>query len=79
MNRQQILDLYEWKDGACFRCPQLGEAPTALVGVIHPRSDDDREVRACADCVIAMEDTRREEAARSGSEYQPGSLGEVLQ
>jgi hypothetical protein len=78
MDRQQILDLYKWEDGMCFRDPQLGEIPTTVVGVIHPRSDDDREVRACADCVIAMEDTRREEAARSGSEYEPGRLGEVL-
>lgn len=78
MDRQQILDLYDWEDGVCFRHPQLGEVPTAVVGVIHPRSDGEREVRGCADCVIAIEDMRREEAARSGSEYEPGRLGEVL-
>jgi len=79
MERQQILDLYDWADGVCFRHPGKGEVPTAAVGVIHPREDDEREVRACADCVLAMEDMRREEAARSGSGYEPGHLGEVLE
>lgn len=78
MDRQQILDLYQWDDGVCFRHPGKGEVPTAVVGIIHPREDGEREVRACADCVISMEDIRREDAARSGSEYTPGRLGEVL-
>jgi hypothetical protein len=78
MDRQQILDLYEWAPGVCFRHPDKGELPTAVVGTIHPREDGEREVRACNDCVIGMEDIRREEAARSGSEYEPGHLGEVL-
>lgn len=79
MDRQEILDLYEWANGACFRHPGKGEVPTAVVGVIHPREDGEREVRACAECVLTMEDIRREEAARTGSEYEPGHLGEVLQ
>ncbi|MFE5368254.1 hypothetical protein [Streptomyces mirabilis] len=78
MDREQILNLYAWAPGVCFRHPQLGEVPTTVVGVIHPRIDGEHEVRACADCVIAIEDMRREEAARSGSEYEPGRLGEVL-
>jgi len=79
MDREQILDLYEWTDGTCFRHPSKGEVPTAVVGVIHPREDGEREVRACACCVLNLEDIRREDAARSGSEYEPGHLGEVLQ
>lgn len=79
MDRQEILDLYEWGTSVCFRHPDEGEVPTAVVGVIHPRADSEREVRGCADCVIAIEDMRREEAARSGSRYEPGHLGEVLQ
>jgi hypothetical protein len=75
MDRTQILDLYEWTDGACFRHPGKGDVPTTVVGVIHPREDGEREVRACGECVIAMEVTRREEAARSGREYQWGHLG----
>lgn len=78
MDRHQILDLYSWSPGVCFRHPGKGEVPTAVVGVIHPREDDEREVRACADCVVGMEDIRREDAARSGSKYEPGHLGEAL-
>ncbi|MER8004735.1 hypothetical protein [Streptomyces sp. NPDC094149] len=76
MNRQQILDLYEWEPGICFRHPAKGEVPTAVVGVVHPIEDGEREVRGCADCVIAMEDIRREDAARTGVEYEPGRVGE---
>jgi hypothetical protein len=79
MDRQQILDLYQWADGVCFRHPSRGEVPTAVVGVVHPREDGEREVRGCKECVLMMEDIRREEAARSGREYEPGRLGEVLQ
>lgn len=78
MDRQQILDLYDWADGICFRHPSKGEVPTAVVGAIHPREDGERKVRACEECVLTMEDIRREEAARSGSEYHPGHLGDVL-
>lgn len=77
MNQQQILDLYQWSNGVCFRHPEKGQVPTAVVGVIHPRADGEREVRGCAECVLAIEGMRREEAARSGSAYQPGHLGEV--
>lgn len=77
MERQQILDLYEWKPGVCFRHPSKGRVPTALIGVVRPRNDGVREVRACADCVVAIEDTRREQAARAGGEYRPGPLGRV--
>jgi hypothetical protein len=76
MDRQQILDLYDWAPGICFRHPSEGEVPTAVVGVIHPQACGEREVRGCACCVIAMEDMRREEAARSGAEYRPGRLGQ---
>lgn len=77
MDRQQILDLYQWQPGTCFRHPALGEVPTTVVGVIRPREDGEHEVRACAECVIAMEDIRREETARTGGEHEPGRLGDV--
>jgi hypothetical protein len=79
MERQQILDLYEWTSGTCFRHPAKGTIPTAVVGVIHPREDGKREVRACEECVLNLEDIRREDAARAGSEYEPGRLGDILQ
>lgn len=78
MDRQEILDLYEWSTGVCFRHPGKGEVPTTVVGTIHPREVREREVRACSECVLAMEDIRREGAARSGGEYEPGHLGEAL-
>lgn len=74
MDRQQMLDLYTWQLGICFRHPGKGEVPTAVVGVIHPVAEGEHEVRACAGCVIALEDIRREAAARSGSEYKPGPV-----
>lgn len=77
MDRQQILDLYEWRTGICFRHPCKGEVPTAVVGTVHPQAGGERQVRGCADCVIAMEDMRREEAARTGGEYQPGPASGV--
>jgi hypothetical protein len=75
MNQQQILALYEWRTGVCFRHPGQGEVPTAVVGVIHPPAEGEHEVRACRGCVIAIEDMKREEAARAGVEYVPGQLG----
>lgn len=78
MDRDRILALYDWQPGVCFRHPEKGEVPTAVVGVIHPRADDEKAVRACGDCLIAMEDIRREEAARHGGTYEPGHVGEVL-
>lgn len=76
MDRQQILDLYNWAPGICFRHPGKGRAPTAVVKVLHPRGDATREVRACEDCVIAIEDARREAAVREGRPYHPGRVGE---
>ena len=71
MDRQQILDLYDWAPGTCFRHPGKGEVPTALVKVLHSRHDREHEVRACEDCVIAIEDAT---AARLGSTYEPGRV-----
>lgn len=78
MDRQQTLGLYTWRPATCFRHPEKGIVDTTIVGVVHPRDNGEWEVRACEECVVQMEDIRREEAARSGSEYEPGRLGEVL-
>jgi len=58
MDRQQILDLYEWQQGVCFRHPAKGEVPTAHVETIRPAGGGLQDVRACADCVIEMEELR---------------------
>ncbi|QQM45246.1 hypothetical protein [Streptomyces liliifuscus] len=68
MDRQQILDLYDWQLGVCFRHPGKGAVSTAIVKTIRPRGEEGRDVRACAECVIAIEDMRRETAARRESE-----------
>jgi len=78
MDRQEILGLYEWVEGVCFRHPGLGRVPTAVVGVIHPRKEHERQVRACENCVVTMEDIRREGAARAGGSYTPGQLGDTF-
>ena len=78
MDRDQILALYDWRHGVCFRHPERGTVDTALVKTIHPRGNGSHEVRACKDCVITMEDIRRETAARSGSGYEPGHAGEEV-
>lgn len=79
MDRQQILDLYDWQPGVCFRDPGKGTVDTAVVKRLHPRDDGEHEVRACRDCVVAMEDIRREAAHRAGSEYVPGRAGDALE
>lgn len=54
MDRQQILDLYEWAEGICFRHPSKGVVPTAHVETIRPAAGGIQDVRACEDCVVAM-------------------------
>ncbi|MEU3528794.1 hypothetical protein AB0E62_33935 [Streptomyces sp. NPDC038707] len=79
MERQQILDRYEWEPGICFRHPGKGDVRTLLVAVLRPRDSRHHELRLCEDCVIAVEDARREMAARAGCTYEPGHVGELAQ
>lgn len=78
MNRQQILDLYEWEPEVCFRHPSKGEVPTACLTTIHPRAGRDEKVHACQDCVIELEQERWAAATREGLTYRPGHAGEAL-
>jgi hypothetical protein len=73
MDDPEILALYEWAPGTCFRCARAGldtihikEIPTP-VGVLY-------EVRACRGCVLALEGERRVHAEQAGEDYQPGGL-----
>lgn len=75
MDRQQILDLYTWAPGICFRHPGEGEIATTHVETIRPAGGGLQEVRACADCVLAMEERRKAAAEREGITYKPGMLG----
>jgi hypothetical protein len=76
MNRQQILDLYAWDDGVCFRHPQKGVVATTHVETIHPAAGGIQDVRACRECVVAIEERRAEAAARRGEPYSPGRIGD---
>ena len=75
MDRDQILSLYAWDEGICFRHPGKGVTATTVVKRIRTRDEAEYEVRACEECLIGLEDIRREEAARSGSEFEPGHAG----
>jgi hypothetical protein len=78
MEQQQILDLYEWELGVCFRHAENGEVPTARLKTLHPRVGHEEPVRACRDCVTELEQERWAEAGRNGLDYQPGHAGEAL-
>jgi hypothetical protein len=75
MDRQQIHDLYAWEVGICFRHPAKGEVPTTHVTTVRPKAGGLQDVRACLDCVLAMEEARAARAGRCGKPYEPGSLG----
>lgn len=78
MNRQQILDLYQWEDGICFRHPAAGEQPTAHIQTIKPAAGGIQDVRACPACLLELEREREEAAAQEGAAYFPGRLGEPV-
>ncbi|WP_369167740.1 hypothetical protein AB5J49_07735 [Streptomyces sp. R28] len=71
MDRQQILDLYEWEPGICFRHPNKGEVPTAHVETVRPAAGGIQDIRACAECVVAIELARAAAAARRTDDGQP--------
>lgn len=73
MDRQQILDLYDWAPGACFRHPAKGEVSTAHVQTIHPAAGGIQDIRACEECVLALEEDRERAAIREGRPYVPGA------
>ncbi|WP_416476865.1 hypothetical protein [Streptomyces sp. LKA04] len=75
MDRQQILDLYEWAGGVCFRHPGKGQVATTHVETIRPAGGGLQDVRACVECVLDMERLRAGAAARRGTAYLPGRLG----
>jgi hypothetical protein len=77
MDREQILKLYAWQLGACFRHPAKGEVPTTHVWTVRTAAGGTQDIRACEECVTAMEDMRRETAYRRGAEYEPGRVSEA--
>lgn len=73
MDSEEILDLYDWDAGVCFRHPAKGEVLTAHVETIRPPAGGIQDVRACQDCVLAMEAERAVAAERGGRRYVPRS------
>lgn len=74
MDSGQILDLYPWEPGICFRHPAEGEVPTTHVATIRPPAGGLQDVRACRDCVLRIEADRAAAAERQGRAYIPGGL-----
>ncbi|MWA08694.1 hypothetical protein [Streptomyces sp. BA2] len=77
MDSEEILALYTWAPGVCFRHPAAGEVETATVKKVHPRHGGEEEVRACRTCVLVIERDRREAALKAGLPYEPGHAGEA--
>jgi hypothetical protein len=74
MDVEQILNLYDWSLGVCFRHPAKGEVLTAHVWTVRPPAGGIQDIRACKECVASMEEQRRRAAARKGWVYKPGEL-----
>jgi hypothetical protein len=74
MTDEQILALYDWETGRCFRCSRSGIDVTRISGIDTP-SGDQYSVHACRDCVLAMEAERRRRAGREERPYRPGRIG----
>lgn len=74
MDGQQILDLYTWEPGSCFRHPASGAIPTTHIATIRPPAGGIQDVRACRECVLRIEADRAASAKRHGIPYSPGSL-----
>jgi hypothetical protein len=74
MNEDEILALYDWASGDCFRCAETG-IDTTLIDEVHPRIGGTAEFRACRGCVLAIEAERERHARQASRRYEPGKLG----
>lgn len=74
MDRGEVLALYEWAPGNCFRCAQT-DVPTTRICQLDTPIGDCYELCACERCILELEEERRRYADRHGSEYEPGRLG----
>jgi len=73
MDGEEILALYEWAPGTCFRCARTGIDST-LVEVLHPKTSPPQPIRACRACLLTLEGERRLTAQRKGEPYTPGGV-----
>lgn len=75
MTSEEVLALYSWSAGTCFRHPEQGEQRTTHLATLHPRTGAQVDIRGCEACVVRLEAERRRVAERDGAPYQPGQLG----
>lgn len=73
VNRDEILALYEWAPGDCFRCAATGVDTTLIADIATPIGTC-YPVCACRNCVIDLEQERLRYAERTGGEYVAGLL-----
>ncbi|MFF2502219.1 hypothetical protein ACFVTY_02300 [Streptomyces sp. NPDC058067] len=77
MEREQLLGLYDWDMGVCFRHP--GEkTDTTVVKTLQLQAGPNEQIRACRDCILAMEAARRAAAEGAGIPYTPGCAGDAF-
>lgn len=74
MDREDVLNRYVWTSGSCFRCARLGVLVTDL-DLIQTPAGATYVIRACQECVLALEDERQRAARRAQRTYEPGGLG----
>ncbi|MFV8127564.1 hypothetical protein [Streptomyces syringium] len=74
IDRHEIIALYTWAVGSCFRCARR-DVDTTLLDVIDTPIGDRYEIRGCQLCVLVLEEERRRYAERRGEGYAPGHLG----
>lgn len=73
MTPNEILTLYKWTLGDCFRCA-MTDLYVARIDSITTPAGDEYTLQACGSCVLIMEEERRRYAERRGDRYVPGGL-----
>lgn len=74
MTDDQILALYQWATGTCFRCARTNVDTTRIRELDTPAGVR-YDIRACRECVLDLEGERERHAKRAGHEYIAGELG----
>ncbi|MEV6548047.1 hypothetical protein AB0M57_04965 [Streptomyces sp. NPDC051597] len=74
MTPDEILALYPWTLGECFRCA-MADLFVTRIGAISTPAGDDYILSACGSCVLILEEERRRHAAGGRGRYKPGGLG----